>query len=255
MKSSRARGIPWPGAWFRGAVVVMLLLVSAIDVVAGPPSFERLEYRLSWNRILSVGKGMLEMNRQGKIYILTMKVRSVRPIDIFFRIRDWFKCTVDGNFTSFISYEKKVREGGYRRHDQVFYNRDTGKVVYLKNGKPEEEKRVSPPLYDPFSVLYAYRYLCSPDKSCKFMATDGKHLDQVTVTPRKKETVRVPAGKFDCWKVQPVWRRMQGVFRTKKGGYIYIWFTDDRERIPVKMEAKIFIGKVVAELVSREVRR
>ncbi len=241
----------------RAAIIIFFLFlwfVPTVLIAAEPSSFEHLEYRLSWNRILSVGRGSLEMENDGATYVLTMTARSVKPIDFFFKIRDWFRCRVSGNFTSFISYEKKVREGRYRRHDQVFYDQQTGKVVYVKNGKTEEEKKISPPLYDPFSVLYAYRYTCSLDKPCELLATDGKHLDQVTIVPQKKETVKVPAGKFDCCKVEPVWKRMQGVFRTRKGGYIHIWFTDDEKRIPVKMEAKIFLGKVVAELVQCETR-
>ena len=241
-------------AW--GLFLLFSLIASSLPLVPSraesPPAFERLEYRLSWNRIISVGRGLLQMKGDGSTYLLTMTARSVRPIDFFFKIRDQFLCKVDRDFASFITYEKKVREGRYRRHDQVFYDRGSGKVVYIKNGEAEGEKLVPPPLYDPFSVLYAYRYRCALERPCELLATDGRHLDKVTVIPKKRETVRVPAGRFRCWKVEPVWNRMQGVFRTRKGGYIHIWFTDDEYKIPVKMEAKIFLGKVVAELVRRE---
>jgi len=61
-----------------------------------------------------------------------------------------------------------------------------------------------------------------------------------------KETVKVPAGKFDCIIVEPV-MRTEGIFKAK--GRIKIWLSDDRYKIPVKMQTEVFfIGSVTAKL-------
>ena len=62
----------------------------------------------------------------------------------------------------------------------------------------------------------------------------------------KKETVKTPAGKFNCIVVEPQIRG-EGIF-VAKGKSLKVWLTDDKYKMPVKMEAEVFIGSVYAEL-------
>ena len=63
-----------------------------------------------------------------------------------------------------------------------------------------------------------------------------------------KETVKTDAGKFNCWVVEPQFRG-EGLF-IAKGKSLKVWLTDDEYRMPVKMEAEVFIGSVYAELLA-----
>jgi hypothetical protein len=62
----------------------------------------------------------------------------------------------------------------------------------------------------------------------------------------RRETVKVAAGKFDCFVVEPHLRN-HGLF-VQKGRKLTVWITADERRIPVRMEAEILIGSVSAEL-------
>ncbi len=222
------------------------------DIPVSIPSRETCTYHLSWNGLLAVGRAAIRLEKDNDLIRLEMTARTVRPIDFLFKIRDRFDSELPTGLFYFLQYRKRIREGHYRRLDLVTYNPSTNMVTYKRNGKLRDKMKVAPPLYDPFSVLYAYRFRCDPSRQCTLVATDGKHVDKVTVRPLKKEKIKVPAGTFDTIKVEPCWKRMQGVFRTKKGGHIYVWFTDDRFRVPVKMEAEIFLGRVVGELTQRK---
>ncbi len=212
------------------------------------PAHEDLEYNISWERVLRVGTGKITLKRTKDSYLLEMSAKSARFFDLFFKVRDQFRSIVPLDFSSFKLYEKRIREGRYRRHDYVTYDPLHGVVTYRKNGDPMPDLSVSPPVFDPFSILFAYRFTCPKDSNCTLVATDGKHIDEVEVRLIKREEITVKAGTFSTIKVQPVWRRMQGVFRKKKGGHIYIWFEERPPYRPIKMEAEIFIGKIVAEL-------
>ena len=65
---------------------------------------------------------------------------------------------------------------------------------------------------------------------------------------KRQETIRVPAGKFDCYVVEPELRD-PGIF-IAKGKSIEVWLTQDNRRMPVRMRANVFIGHVSAELVD-----
>ena len=197
-----------------------------------------------------MGTGTIRMDQHNGYHILEMTARSARLFDLFFKVRDYFKSVVRPGFTSFQYYEKKIHEGKYRRHDQVWYDLDQHKITYKKNGELGSPHYAVPPIFDPLSALHAYRFLCPKEGNCTLQATDGKRIDELTVIRLGEEQLNVGGRQYEAIKVMPVWQRMQGVFRKKKGGHVYVWFEKYPPFRPLKMEADIFIGKVVAKLVD-----
>lgn len=224
--------------------------IAAQDLRPPLPEEERLTYRILWNGVLVVGKSVLTLERHGGEYFLEMEARSVNPVDLFFTVRDRFFSRINAKLTSFIFYEKRVREGGYKRHDVIHYDEKENLLTYIKNGKLKKRIKLSPPIFDPFSVLYVYRFTCDEAEACKIRTTDGKHVEEVEVVPLGVEKVKVAAGNFETVKVEPRWKKMRGVFKRKKGGHIFVWFTRDSKKLPVKVEAHIFLGKIVGELTG-----
>ncbi|OCC14346.1 ATP-dependent exoDNAse (exonuclease V) alpha subunit - helicase superfamily I member [Dissulfuribacter thermophilus] len=260
---NKADGVPYKH--LQNYVVLLIILIglfvpsilnastTTTKTITSPPEFERLKYRISWQGLLKVGEGTISLQHKTKSYLLEMTAKSIRAFDLFFKVRDYFKSVVPEDFSSFSIYEKRIREGRYKRHDLVYYSPQEEKVTYKKNSEPMPELHASPPVFDPFSILFAYRFTCDKNhESCTLSATDGKHLDKVIIKKIKREKLEVPFGSFDSIKVQPIWERMHGVFRKKKGGHIYVWFDSRPPFIPLKMEAEIFIGKVVAVLIDYE---
>lgn len=66
----------------------------------------------------------------------------------------------------------------------------------------------------------------------------------------RRETIKVPAGQFDCFVVEPFLTE-RGIF-IQKGKKLQVWLTADDRKIPVMMKAEIFIGHVYAELTKIE---
>ena len=62
-----------------------------------------------------------------------------------------------------------------------------------------------------------------------------------------KEIVELDMGKFNCVKVEPIIRE-GGLFKTS--GKIFIWLTDDKIRVPVKVQTQIIIGSINANLIN-----
>ncbi len=240
----------------RAFVITLTLLLSSPLLALEVPQRETLTYRISWNKLIGIAKASITMERGKEILTIEMKAKTVAPIDSFFSVRDYFFSSTPPDISSFLHYEKRLKEVGYHRHDEVTYNPSTGKLIYRKNGKLKSQKTVPPPLYDPCSILYAFRFRCPRESaSCSLPSTDGKRVEKIQVIPLKEERVKVPAGTFDTFKVEPRWKKMKGVFRKKKGGHVYVWFTKDQHRIPAKVEVDIFLGKVVGELTGYEIKQ
>jgi hypothetical protein len=102
---------------------------------------------------------------------------------------------------------------------------------------------------DAFSSLYYARtQVIEPGVDLNIDNHTDKKNYPLTVIVHGRETVEVPAGKFDCIIVEPV-MRAAGIFNAK--GSIKIWLTDDQYKMPVKMQTEVFfLGSIHADLVE-----
>ena len=64
----------------------------------------------------------------------------------------------------------------------------------------------------------------------------------------KIETVSVPAGKFNCIRVEPTIRG-DAIFKAREGR-MTIWLTNDERRMPVLIRSRVAVGSFDAELVK-----
>jgi hypothetical protein len=62
-----------------------------------------------------------------------------------------------------------------------------------------------------------------------------------------KELVKTALGTFNCLKFSP---SIQPGRIFKKDSKLYLWITDDANRIPVKAQVEILVGSVTLELMS-----
>jgi hypothetical protein len=69
----------------------------------------------------------------------------------------------------------------------------------------------------------------------------------VTVKILKREEIKVKAGTFKTIKVQPLIKH-NDVFKNK--GDIFIWLTDDDNKLPVLIKTEVKIGHVKAEATN-----
>src|SRR5205823_12646414 len=85
-------------------------------------------------------------------------------------------------------------------------------------------------------------------KSFTIDVHSGTKTWPLLVKVKKLEKVKVKAGRFLCYRVEPVLRE-QGIF-ISKGKKLEVWLTADEQHMPVLMRSEIFIGHVSAELVK-----
>ena len=212
------------------------------------PLRERLDYNIYWLGI-NVGKATLEASKDKGAVKLTSRVRSTQFISNFYKVEDHAESMLVNGAPS--NFRIKQREGKYRSDKETVFDIVNRKIVffnYLK-GTKDEHTFNGPLLWDVISGFYYLRTLPfhagSPIfidifDSNKFLKAEVSILGKERITlfdKREVDTVIVkPSLKSD------------GLFQNK--GEILIWLTADENRIPVRVETKVPIGKVVAELKS-----
>lgn len=212
---------------------------------------ERLIYDLTWTGI-KAGEATLEIKNDGDHILIVSTARSANWVSVFYRVDNrveslLLKGNPDARLGHSINYRLKIREGKHRRDKEVVFDPRSSKALYVDYLSNERKEIDVPfPVFDPLSSFYYLRGLHLEVGRPVFVTIfDSKKVWNVEVQVLRKERVEVPAGEFDTIVIRPL-MKSEGIFYRK--GDIYIWLTDDEKRIPVKLQTKVKIGSINANL-------
>lgn len=167
---------------------------------------------------------------------------SNNVVSVFYRVRDSVETLVDYDGIFSRKFHKKLSEGGYQIDRTTLFNQRLHLAVTDADTIPTYAF-----VQDALSSLYYIRTQeLEPGKDV-FVDnhTDRKNFPLKIIVYRR-ETVEVPAGKFECVVIEPI-MRAEGIFKAK--GRIWIWLSDDRYKLPVMMKTEVFfLGSVSAQL-------
>jgi hypothetical protein len=209
---------------------------------------EYLEFKVRYG-IIPAGTAVMQVAdtiryNGAKCFELVSTAKSNGFVSTFYKVEDSVLSYVDydGIFTHF--FRKRLREGKYKADKSTIYDQRRHLAI-----TGDDTIRTYSFVQDAFSSLYYARtQVLEPGADLNIdNHTDRKNYP-LKVIVHGRETVEVPAGKFDCIIVEPV-MRAPGIFNAK--GSIKIWLTDDRYKMPVKMQTEVFfLGSIHADLVK-----
>jgi len=213
------------------------------------PKPERLLFDLVWGgwsfRWVHAGQATLEILPTASDQILEMRSLAwcTDFFQTFYPVRDTVSSWIHARGLYPLRFSKILNEGGYHYRGQA----DFDQVKHVMKS-PDTTLAIAPFAHDILSAFYFIR--TQPLKvgdSFDLAAVSGKKAYKLRVLCHRKETVTVPAGTFQALVVEPILKD-DGLFKAK--GTLLIWLTDDKRHMPVKMQSKIPVGSIKAELVS-----
>lgn len=188
-------------------------------------------------------------------------------IDVFGKTSSWASWVrrVNDNWGAYMDTTKlltrasyrKLQENNYRKDEWVMYNQETNKVFVQvadkTTGKYGEAKRYDIPL-NATDIVGGFMYLRFFDfeniKKGDTLGIPG-FLDDKSYTLKilysGKGIVKTEIGKIPCHVLVPVMPDNQ-LFDGPNS--ITVWISDDKNKIPVKMSAKMFLGHTGIELIG-----
>lgn len=215
---------------------------------------EKLRYRVTYG-FVDAGEAVMEVKSTSKkangreLIHLKGTGRTLGGFNAFFKVNDVYESYVDkkGIFPWF--FVRRVDEGGYKVNQDYSFFHDKYKV---DNGKGKEFK-IPMAIQDMVSSFYYARTLDFKDIK-KGETIEFKCFMDDEIWPLKlkfvgDEVIHIRKGKFNCKKFIPV---------VQKGRYfesendLNFWITDDENRIPILVRAKIPVGTVKLHLVEWE---
>lgn len=188
------------------------------------------------------------------VYHIRGTATTSSVFNLFYRLNDMVESFIDyqGLFSHrfhIVLDETKQARDALELNDQekaqtFYWNRWNHK----ERGYSETKEFAPIPRFsqDSLSVLYYLRAVPLPEGAVVIVpvVSEGKHWEAV-VTVLRREMRSTPMGDVMTVVLKPE-TRFQGVL--KKQGDSFLWLTDDDRRVPVRLEAKVKIGTVVANL-------
>lgn len=191
-----------------------------------------------------------DMKFDGKsTYKLEVNARTSGTFDVFYKVRDHYDSYIDKTELTPYFYQEDVREAKYRRQDKARFYQDTKKVV-------ANTGTYNTPTTQTFDLVSAYYFARSLDitklkinDSFKLNYFLGDEISALEIQYVGKETIKSKLGNISCLKFSPSIKPGR-IF--KKDSKLYLWITDDGNRVPVKAQVEILVGSVTMELKSAE---
>lgn len=129
------------------------------------------------------------------------------------------------------------------------------RIVRKRPGRKDEGAHFddTQPVFDPLGFLIYMRAARLPQSPVTLSLLDGQAYWQITLTPHPAEDLRVGTqthhtAKWTAMAIPLDWQRQPSQERTPKR--FTLWVTDDRHRIPVRVEAESPLGNVRVDLVE-----
>ena len=166
--------------------------------------------------------------------------------DVFYKVRNRYESFIDRNTLLPYLYTEDRHEAKYKHKDHVVFDHQTEKITANSGVYPFSGKVFDFPSAYYFARCLDVSKLKIGDKfDLHYFLEDA--VQTLTITYLGKDKVDCPLGTFNCLKFNPT--IIPGkIFR--KNSKLYLWVTDDNNRIPVKAHVELVVGSVTMELTN-----
>jgi hypothetical protein len=213
---------------------------------------EKLVYDLTWTGV-KAGTAVLEVLNEKDTFRIISTANSAQWVSVFYTVEDRVEAVLaKGKSQIFVgrpqNYRLRLREGRHRRDKEIIFEHEKRKAVFIDHrDNDRKEFKISENVFDPLSVLYYVRTLnLEVGRSVYVDIFDSKKLWNVEVQVLRKERISTVLGDVETIVVKPL-MKSEGIFNRK--GEMFIWLTNDRNKIPVKMQTRVVVGSITATLV------
>jgi hypothetical protein len=208
---------------------------------------EKLEYKIHYGPI-DAGIAELNVGSINNQHQFIAKGRSTGIFKLFFKVDDFYQSQVNPITLKPNYFFRDINEGGYEKIEKVFFN-------YEKNQAESTRDTIS--LIDNTQdILSIFYYLRAQNH--KQMEVDSVIALQVYLDDKfmcsnlrylGKDSIKTKFGLLSSTKWAPE-LAVGRIFKDPED--LVLWISDDLNKIPLRLEAKIRVGSIKMDLVNFE---
>ncbi|MEK6615643.1 MAG: DUF3108 domain-containing protein [Bacteroidota bacterium] len=176
--------------------------------------------------------------------------------DWIYKVRDRFECWVDTSTLKPYRYLRDVQEGGRFFYNECFFNFNKLKAYCVTKEKEKMPRLdtvpITPCAFDPLTMIYYSRTIdfskYKPNDTIPISLFLDNNVYSLYLRYLGKEKFTLDdKNTFNCIKFSPL--LVEGTI-FKGGEGMTVWATDDKNRIPIYVEAPIIVGSVKAKIIK-----
>lgn len=185
------------------------------------------------------------------VYHIKGRGQSTGLLGLFFKVDDDYQTYIDKRTGKPYKFIRKINEGGYTKDLEIDFDHKDNKA-HVFNRKNNSKKSYSVPenVHDMLSSFYYIRNeidsndLRPGDEIRLNMFLDDENLD-FKLMFLGREVIKTKFGNIATLKFRP-YVLAGRVFKEKES--LTFWISDDKNKIPVKIEADLAVGSLDADL-------
>jgi hypothetical protein len=223
-----------------------------------PPPFkagEWLKFRIHYG-ILNASYATLHLTEEDlngiPVYHVVGRGKTTGFASIFFNVDDTYESYFgksDGKPYRFI---RKIDEGGYTKDIEIRFDHEADRAeLHDKEAQRKMEFETMSSIQDLISAFYYLRSNYEADqlvvgKSIELdLLYDDDGIFKFRLKYLGKEVVKTKFGKVECLKFRP-YVQSGRVFKEQES--LSLWVSNDRNKIPIRIEADLMVGSIKADL-------
>jgi len=235
--------------------IIIALLLPSMSAQAAPPCFkfigEKFTFSVGWEFINAGSATMVVAASKTGGHNIRVHARTNDFLDLFKKVRDTITSegVCLGKQTQSTLFQLDQRERSYIAHKKTVFDWQHGQVFYTEHAKTD----VYPVPKGHLNVMDAFFKVRSMDLSLgqdiHIPVFDSRKVYDVVIHIGKKtKKIRAPWGeRVECISIEPQ-LKTEGIFSSP--GKMKIWVTRDARHIPLKLVAKIKIGRIIGRLTQ-----
>jgi len=252
-KSSGRIGAGQPAA----ALAIAVVAWAQVATGAGFDRPSHLEYRFAWNGI-PAAYARVDVKRArfaGEAgYVVEATGRTNRIVDLFWKFRGNARSMFLAEGFKPLSFWYKRRENSKKVTTWIDFDGDRAKAVRVKRGKRKIFEADGAHFVDPMNAVFRARARAvRVGDSIRQGVFTGERRYDIALTVVAAETVKVPAGRFEAWRLKPSLVKFSRKHGTKKPDSrlrnATIWVTRDPSHVLLRIRGDVFVGAVTLDLV------
>ncbi len=225
---------------------------------------ENLEFRVHYG-LINAGEAVMQIDNQPALinnhmcYKIDVYGKTTGMFDFFMRVRDNWGTYLDADEFIPRRFYRYIEEGRYRKNEIVDFDHESQKAIVSRLGKTTKTLKKKVEFDIPGKcqdMVSGYYFLRTLDYS-KISEGEILHLEgffddetwKMNVRFKGRETINTKLGEIKTLAFAPIMPE-NSLFDGEDS--IQFWLSDDENKIPIKIKAKMFIGAVEIDIKKAE---
>lgn len=236
---------------------ILFIILLSLQAKAQEPAFDsgewfkfRIHYGMFTASYATLGIHNATINNK-EVYHVKGNGKSTGLLSLFFKVDDTYETYFDKKTGQPYRFIRNIYEGGHTKDIQIEFNHDKNTaLVHDKKYKEKSTHTIKPNTQDMVSAFYYLRNNVDTKtlvkgEEVKINMFFDKDNFNFKLKFLGREVLKTEFGKVACLKFRP-YVQSGRVFKEKES--LTVWISDDKNKIPVRLQASLAVGSIKADL-------